>query len=48
MEYEELKSWLETISLISNQKAVEALERGISEAHDGQFYSFKEVFKEEQ
>jgi prevent-host-death family protein len=48
MSAEEFESWVETLELMSNPKAVKALEQGLKEARAGKFRSFKEVFGEEQ
>lgn len=48
MSAEEFESWVETLELMSNPKAVKALEKGLKEAKAGKFLSFKEVFCEEQ
>jgi antitoxin YefM len=48
MSAEEFESWVETLELMSNPKAVKALEQGLKEAKAGKFKSFKEVFGEEQ
>jgi antitoxin YefM len=45
---EEFESWVETLELMSNPKAVKALEQGLKEAKAGKFKSFKKVFGEEQ
>lgn len=44
----EYESWTETLELLSNPKAVKALEQGIKEAKAGKFRSFKDAFGEEQ
>lgn len=48
MSAEEFESWVETLELMSNPKAVKALEQGLKEAKAGKFKSFKKVFGEEQ
>ncbi len=48
MSFEEFESWVETLELMSNPKAVKALEQGLKEAKSRKFASFKEVFGEEQ
>ena len=48
MSFEEFESWVETLELMSNPKAVKALEQGLKEAKARKFASFKEVFGEEQ
>jgi prevent-host-death family protein len=48
MSAEEFESWVETLELMSNPKAVRALEQGLKEAKSGKFRSFKEVFGEDQ
>jgi prevent-host-death family protein len=48
MSAEEFESWVETLELMSNPKAVKALEQGLKEAKAGKFRLFKEVFGEEQ
>ncbi len=48
MSAEEFESWVETLELMSNPKAVKALEQGLKEAKARKFASFKEVFGEEQ
>ena len=48
MSAEEFESWVETLELMSNPKAVKALEQGLKEAKSGKFKSFKTVFGEEQ
>jgi antitoxin YefM len=45
---EEFESWVETLELMSNPKAVKALEQGLKEARAGKFKSFKQVFGEKQ
>ncbi len=48
MSAEEFESWVETLELMSNPKAVKALERGLKEAKAGKFRSFKEALGEDQ
>lgn len=48
MSAEEFESWVETLELMSNPKAVKALERGLKEAKAGKVRSFKEAFGEDQ
>lgn len=45
---EEFESWVETLELLSNPKAVKALEQGLKEAKAEKFRSFKDVFDEKQ
>lgn len=45
---EEFESWVETLELLSNPKAVKSLEQGLKEAKAGKFKSFKDVFGEKQ
>ncbi|MCC6139452.1 MAG: type II toxin-antitoxin system Phd/YefM family antitoxin [Nitrospira sp.] len=45
---EEFESWVETLELLSNPKAVKALKQGLKEAKAGKFSSFEDVFGEEQ
>lgn len=45
---DEYESWVETLELLSNPKAVKALERGLKEAKVGKVRSFKDVFGEDQ
>lgn len=45
---EEFESWVETLELLSNAKAVKSLEQGLKEAKTGKFRSFRDVFGEEQ
>jgi PHD/YefM family antitoxin component YafN of YafNO toxin-antitoxin module len=45
---EEFDSWVETLELLSNPKAVKALERGLKQAKGGKFRSFERVFGEPQ
>ncbi len=47
MSAEEFESWVETLELMSNPKAVKALEQGLKEAKSRKVASFKEVFGEE-
>ena len=44
----EFESWVETLELMSNPKAVKALEQGLKEAKAGKFHPFKDVFGENQ
>ena len=44
----EFESWVETLELLSNLKAVKSLKRGLKEAKAGKFRSFKAAFGEEQ
>lgn len=48
MSVDEFESWVETLELMANPKAVRALNQGLKEAKAGKFRSFKEVFGEEQ
>ncbi len=48
MSADEFESWIETLELMSNPKAVKALEQGLKEAKAGKFRSFKDVFGEVQ
>ena len=48
MRAEEFDSWVETLELMSNPRAVKALERGVKEAKAGKLRSFKNVFDEKQ
>ena len=45
---DEFESWMETLELMANPKAVKALGQGIKEAKAGKFRSFKDVFGEDQ
>jgi prevent-host-death family protein len=45
---EEFESWVETLELFANPKAVKSLEQGLKEAKTGKFRSFKDLFGEEQ
>ena len=45
---DEFKSWVETLQLLSNPKAVKSLKQGLKEAKAGKFHSFKAAFGEEQ
>ncbi|NOU09066.1 MAG: type II toxin-antitoxin system Phd/YefM family antitoxin [Nitrospira sp.] len=45
---DEYESWVETLELLSNPKAVKALEQGLKEAKVGKVRSFKDVFGEDQ
>jgi prevent-host-death family protein len=44
----EFESWVETLELLSNPKAVKSLKQGLKEAKAGKFHSFKATFGEEQ
>jgi prevent-host-death family protein len=44
---DEYESWVETLELLSNPKAVKALKQGLKEAKAGKFHSFKDIFGEE-
>lgn len=48
MSVEEYESWVETMELLSNPRAVKALKQGIKEARAGKLSSFKDVFDEDQ
>ena len=48
MSADEFESWTETLELLTNPKAVKALEQGLKEAKAGKFRSFKDAFGEEQ
>ena len=48
MSAEGFESWVETLELISNPKAIKSLEQGLREAKAGKFHSFKDVFGEDQ
>lgn len=45
---EEFESWVETLELLSNPKAVKALEKGLKEAKTRKLRSFKDVVGHEQ
>lgn len=45
---DEFESWVETLELMANPKAVKALDQGLKEAKAGKFRSFKDVFGEDQ
>jgi prevent-host-death family protein len=45
---DEFESWVETLELLSNPKAVKSLKQGLKEAKAGKLHSFKDVFGEEQ
>lgn len=45
---DEFESWVETLELMANPKAVKALDQGLKEAKTGKFRSFKDVFGEDQ
>jgi len=47
MSVEEFESWVESLELMSNPKAVKALEKGLKEAKSRKVASFKEVFGED-
>jgi prevent-host-death family protein len=48
MSADEFESWMETLELLANPKAIKALEQGLKEAKAGKFHSFEEVFGEAQ
>ena len=48
MSADEFESWTETLELLTNPKAVKALEQGLKEAKAGKFRSFKDAFGEDQ
>lgn len=48
MGVDEFESWVETLELLSNPKAVKSLKQGLKEAKARKFHSFKHVFGEEQ
>lgn len=48
MSTDEFESWVETLELLSNPKAVRALEPGLKQAKAGKFRSFERVFGEPQ
>jgi prevent-host-death family protein len=48
MSADEFESWIETMELLSNPKAVKALKQGIKEAKSWKLTSFKDVFGEDQ
>jgi len=48
MSAEEYESWVETMELLANPKAVKALKQGIKEAKAGKLALFKDVFGESQ
>lgn len=48
MSADEFESWVETLELLSNPRAVKALERGLKQAKAGKFRSFERVFSETQ
>jgi prevent-host-death family protein len=48
MSADEFESWMETLELLANPKAVKALEQGLKEAKAGKFRSFKDAFGEDQ
>jgi antitoxin YefM len=45
---DEFESWVETLELLSNPKAVKSLKQGLKEAKTGKLHSFKDAFGEEQ
>lgn len=45
---DEYESWVETLELLSNPKAVKALRQGLKDAKSGKVRSFKDVFGEDQ
>ena len=45
---DEFESWVETLELLSNPKAVKSLKQGLKEAKAGKLHSFKDVFDEDQ
>lgn len=45
---DEFESWIETLQLMANPKAVKALNQGLKEAKTGKLRSFKDVFGEDQ
>ncbi len=47
MSVEEFESWVESLELMPNPKAVKTLEKGLKEAKSRKVASFKEVFGEE-
>ena len=44
----EFESWVDTVELFSNPKAVKALQQGLKEAKTGKVRSFKDVLGEDQ
>lgn len=48
MSADEFESWVETLELMSNPKAIKALEQGLRDAKARKFRSFKDVFGEVQ
>lgn len=48
MSADEFESWMETLELLANPKAVKALDQGLKEAKAGKFRSFEEAFGEAQ
>ena len=44
----EYQSWVETLELLSNPKAVKSFTQGLKEAQAGKFHSFTSAFGEEQ
>ena len=45
---DEFESWVETLELLTNPKAVKSLKQGLKEAKTGKFHSFKAAFGEKQ
>ena len=45
---EEFESWIETLELFANPKAVKSLEQGLKEAKAGKFQAFKDALGDEQ
>lgn len=45
---DEYESWVETLELLSNPKAVKALQQGLKDTKAGKMRSFKNVFDEDQ
>jgi prevent-host-death family protein len=48
MSADEFESWMETLELLANPKAIKALDQGLKEAKAGKFRSFEEAFGEAQ
>lgn len=48
MSADEFDSWVETLELLSNPRAVKALEQGLKQAKAGKLRSFERVFGEPQ
>jgi PHD/YefM family antitoxin component YafN of YafNO toxin-antitoxin module len=44
----EFESWVETLELLSNPKAVKSIKQGLKEAKARKLHSFKDAFGEEQ